>query len=161
MIVRRFSLTNQVLKHLTLACISFMLLSCNVPKLNIEVAASDPNIDLTDVTRYRVIIRQLTDTYPALAQDYPAGTTFDIDTAVIPGEEFYVLIQAWKGCENPPNICPDDILAADNECRCVNANPKFQRIVAEGCTPWLSLTKGEDTLSISLSEPSNACPPSL
>lgn len=133
--------------------------SCNSPSLELNVSATGSGVNLTNVSRYRVLVRQWCDDYPAVAEDVSPSTSIDLATAVIPGEDFYVWVQAWEPCINPPNICPDEVLAADDECRCVDANPKFQKIVAEGCTPWLQLASGQDSLDVSLGKPTTACPP--
>ena len=151
---------NTMIKGLGSALPLLLLLGCNSPSLELNVSASGSGVNLTDVTRYRVVVRQACDDFPALAQDVSPAASIDVATAVVPGEEFYVWVQAWEACNNPPNICPEAELAADDECRCIpDGNPKVQKIVAEGCTPWLSLNRGSDSLDISLSKPTTACPP--
>jgi len=139
----------------------FLISACAPPKLSVNVDADSTTLDLSKVSRYRIVVRQWCDPSPAVAQDVAPASNFDVSTAVIPGEAFYVWVQAWQACANPPNVCPDDVLAADDECRCVDASPRYQKVIAEGCTPWVTLAEGADTIDITLAAPATGCPPQV
>jgi hypothetical protein len=148
------------MKHIGVFAILVMSsLGCSPPSLEINVTTNGTSVNLGKVSRYRVIVRQWCDAYPALAEDVSPASSIDVATAVVPGEDFYVWVQAWEACPDVPNVCPDPILAADDECRCVDTSPRYQKIIAEGCTPWLTLQDGQDSLDVALSQPTAACPP--
>lgn len=124
------------------------------PMLRLSVAVAPTSPALDTLARLRLVVRRCGEERLAFARDVnPADAS--LDAGVLPGEPFYVWLQGWSTCESGAACVDDADAVSDGECRCESN----QRLVAEGCTPWLRVPSGRQELELVLDGTSTSCPP--
>jgi len=148
-----------------IAVIALFACSPEPPTLSVKLELEPSGLTYDDLERLRLITRSCEDERLALASDLSLasrageGSRQSFDAEVIPGEAFYVWIQAWRAC--PTTQCEPEATAKKGDCICFSdLNPPVQQMVGDACTDWLLLEEGlrNETLTLT-STGASSCPP--
>lgn len=152
------------MRHLIIVAVALAACSPEPPTLAVKLEL-DNGLTFDDLSRLRLITRSCTDERLAVASDLSLasrpgeGSRESFEAEVVPGEAFYVWLQAWRACTE--RLCVAETSANKGDCICFGElNPPVQQMVGDACTDWTVLQEGTRNIDLTLTSTVNStCPP--